>query len=461
LNLTINHLADEVLLEIFDSYRRGIDPYDQWREKYVWFNLTHVCRKWRAIMFASPSRLDLGIIVGPDKPGHIKTTLSGPLPIIVDYKCMNKDITGSALWRMRTALRHHDRVREIAFAGTRANFEKFFKETNCAFPVLESLFLQFEYGEESKLPDTFLGGPDLSHLHLRRLKLTDIPLASVSRLLLSTAALTDLSLHIDTVGPSQEASFLACFRGMHCLRSLRLRIYFDFLESPSQPSTPKDIVPLSKLTQFLYYGHTVFLEALVAGLSAPSLQDVDFGFLVRIRPLIVHLPRFINEIEEHYHAIHVHVTHEDELRFSLLTQSEYISRCKPHFNLRSSKVTTDLLTRMSCALSTKLTFVKELRVIIDKIDVPENSHSIPWRRFYERVPSVKALRTEGVNNYSVARTLLQDHGEPDDLAFLPALEEIDLGKRPLYRSERQIAAFQPFVSARQQAGRPVKVFFSL
>ena len=75
-NLTINHLPDEMLLEIFDSYRQITDQYDhQWRKKHVWFNLTHVCRKWRAIMFASSSRLDLGITVGPQKPGHIKTIL--------------------------------------------------------------------------------------------------------------------------------------------------------------------------------------------------------------------------------------------------------------------------------------------------------------------------------------------------------------------------------------------------
>jgi hypothetical protein len=87
-----------------------------------------------------------------------------------------------------------------------------------------------------------------------------------------------------------------------------------------------------------------------------------------------------------------------------------------------------------------------------------------WRRFYQQFPSVKALRTEDTNNYCIARTLLQDHEEPDDgLTFLPALEEIELGKNPSSTHESQygteLAAFQPFVTARQQAGRPVKVFF--
>lgn len=60
---TINHLPGEVVLEIFDSYRQDVDPYNhQWRGKHVWVILAHVCRKWRAVVFASASRLDLGVI---------------------------------------------------------------------------------------------------------------------------------------------------------------------------------------------------------------------------------------------------------------------------------------------------------------------------------------------------------------------------------------------------------------
>jgi len=44
--------------------------------------------------------------------------------------------------------------------------------------------------------------------------------------------------------------------------------------------------------------------------------------------------------------------------------------------------------------------------------------------------------------------------------MLPALEEIELCMAPdITESQRasELAAFQPFVSARQQAGRPVKI----
>jgi hypothetical protein len=143
--LTINHLPDEVLLEIFDFYRQGIDSYDhQWREKYAWFNLTHVSRRWRTIILASSSRLDLGITVGPIKPDHIEPILSSPLPglpILIDFKCMDEDIAISAVWRMRAALEQRDRVRGISFVGTRkgVHFYEFFSATDCTFPYWRAL----------------------------------------------------------------------------------------------------------------------------------------------------------------------------------------------------------------------------------------------------------------------------------------------------------------------------------
>jgi hypothetical protein len=76
-------------------------------------------------------------------------------------------------------------------------------------------------------------------------------------------------------------------------------------KSPSQPSILKDIVPLSKLTYFRYVDHNVFLDALVACLLAPSPRNVFVDATQTIWP-IVHLPRFINEIEKRDHdAVHV------------------------------------------------------------------------------------------------------------------------------------------------------------
>ena len=430
----------------------------------MWINLAHVCGTWRSIVFTSSSRLDLGITIGPIKPCHIKTILSGPLPIFIDYKDVGR-LLGSAFWRMRAALKQHDRVREISIDRMGAKFDKFFKETQCAFPALKSLSICFRYDYKPKLPDTFLRGRDPSNLCLRRLKLERTSLASISGFLLSATALTNLSLQIDTAfGPSAETSLLACLQGMPCLRHLYLSLSY---RSVSQPLTsgPKDIVLLSRLTWFRFVGHSIFLDALVAGFSAPSLRDVDLTFLNRLSPLIVHLPRFINEIKEHYHAVHV-VFQGWQSHIWLLTRSEYDNHCAPRFKFGPVLILlSELIIQMSSALSARLTTVEELRVTFSGTDAGDWD-SIPWRGFFHRFPNVKAIRTEGRNSSCcIARTLFQDHGEPDDcLAFLPALEEVELGKDPSRTPESQsgpeLAAFQPFVSARKRAGRPVKVLFS-
>jgi hypothetical protein len=478
--LTINHIPDELLLEIFDFYRRGINSYDDlWKKKKVWVNLSHVCRRWRAVMFASSSRLELGITVGSKKPGHIKAILSGPLPILIDYKCRNENLTGSALWRLRAALGHSDRVREISFEGSDAWFGQFFTATtNCSFPVLESLSLCFgrglRHGDDPKLPDTFLRGPDLSDLHpsLRRLSLKYVSLTSISGLLSSAKALTDLFLVIELgSNPSAQTSLLDCFQGIPCLRRLDLSTSI-FIKALPKPSTPKDIVPFSKLTFFRYVGNIIFLDALVARLSAPPLLDVDIAFsgaTSTISP-IVHLPRFINDIEERYHAVHL-VLQGRVFSLSLLTHSEYINHCKPRFKLCRSPGDLgyhidmiDSLMRVSDALSTKLSTVEELRVT-SFTDIWVGN--IPWRRFLRQFSCVKALRIGGVKNSEIARLILRNYTEPDDhLPFLPALEEIELPKFEARETRSQfskrtaeLALFQPFVSARQQAGRPVKVFF--
>jgi hypothetical protein len=466
----MNHLPDEVLLDIFDFYRRGTDLYDyKWRGEYRWFNLAHVCRKWRAVMFASTSRLDLGITVGAITPGDIETLLSGRWPIFINYYWgdLDGDLTDSALWRLRAALKQPDRVRDISFAGPSQWFDEVFPTTNIPFPKLEGLVLRPFYNDELKLPDTFLGGAHLSHLHLRRLELQGISLASVYRFLWSTPALTDLDLKIDTAfGTSPETSLLACLQGMPSLCRLDLVISSGRLESPPQPPTLKDIVPLSQLTWFRYVGQSVFLDAIAAGISAPFLQDLRMEFLDEIsspNAHLLHLPRFINEKKEHYHTLHLTLLN-GLLRLMVLTDSEFTNDdCHNWLRFKSCPVQglPMEIMRMGDALSTKLAAVEELRISIFGTE----DDDILFHRFYRQFSSAKLFRIAGINYNRIARTLLQGHlVHADGCAFFPALEEIELGRDEFWREESQtkyeLGAFDSFIFARQEAGRPVKVYFS-
>lgn len=416
-------------------------------------------------MFASLSRLDLGITVGQKRPSHDKTILSGPLPIFVDYSEVYRSIalTYNEFRRMRTAFEHsRDRVREISFDGPSSDLNKFFEVTNRPFPVLESLVLNFTTGFELRLPDTFLRGPNLSDLHLRHLRFGNTILASISGFLSSATALTDLSLQIDTVfSPSPETTFLACLQGMPCLRSLDLSIPESKSSKPfgplSQLSTPEDIVPLSHLTYFCYVGRPVFLSALLAGFSAPYLLEVDFSSSESILSPIVHLPRFITEMGAHYHIAQVNITNypSSTISLSLLTQSESTIHCKQHFKLHDRGRFPASIGQMSSVLSTRLTTIEELRVIYNWEAAGASDNVVPWHRILQHFLSVRTLRLEGARCDNISRVLRQDYGGSNNPVLLPALEEIQLGKSLRFG----YWTFKPFVSARQQAGHPVKVFF--
>ncbi|KAI0250882.1 hypothetical protein BJV78DRAFT_526688 [Lactifluus subvellereus] len=154
----INKLPGEVLLEIFDSYRKGFKYIKQWNRIDGWFKLSHVCRKWREAVLASSSRLDLRLFLTVSH--HINAALMRrlpPLPIVLNYEMGVR--TARDHDRIVAALKYCDRVREIAFRGSGSGLDKFLKATKRSFPVLESLELcHSSSGFDLKLPHKFLGG---------------------------------------------------------------------------------------------------------------------------------------------------------------------------------------------------------------------------------------------------------------------------------------------------------------
>jgi hypothetical protein len=151
----------------------------------------------------------------------MKTILSPrlqPLPIVIYYSLApfdSKDIS-----RLHSALRHHDRVCEIAIVGLKADFTKFLKDTKRPFPILESLELRYGNPSPLDLPTKFLGG---STARLKRLQLDCVVFSSIARILSSATGLIELALEMDTAfGPSPEESLPAYLQAMPFLRRLRL-----------------------------------------------------------------------------------------------------------------------------------------------------------------------------------------------------------------------------------------------
>ena len=63
-------LSDDVLLEIFDFYKKNHNPGPRYKglpeAVWDWDILVHVCQRWRQVVSASPLRLDLRILCTRD-----------------------------------------------------------------------------------------------------------------------------------------------------------------------------------------------------------------------------------------------------------------------------------------------------------------------------------------------------------------------------------------------------------
>jgi hypothetical protein len=396
-----------VLLEIFDSYRQSTDNYNHcWRKNYAWFNLAHVCRKWRAVVLPSSSRLDLNVVVGPVKPGNLKTILSGHLPILIDYlhSYDPRENNGSAVWRLRAALRHRDRVREISFGGCADTFRELIEATNYHFPALESLVLYLSRGHEPEIPATFLRGLNRSDLPLRRLGLHGCGRYAffVSGILSSATALTDLTLNFSSFSYPRDfdslrgSSLLTYLQGMQRLRSLHLTTPYDFpdfLARSQHSRVPENTiatVPMSELTSFYYYGPTTSLNHLMSGLSAPSLQDVRFVLCPKI-PLPC-LSRVIDEVREEFRSVSV-AFHLDNFHLLSSTHSGEIDHFKPRPSFRLDvNCSPSSINSMSSTPSTNLSIVEELTLNFISSNMTRWDHSFSICDFLRQFRSVRVLR---------------------------------------------------------------------
>jgi hypothetical protein len=450
--LTINRIPDELLVEIVDFYRQHNVHNYQW-----WFKLIHVCKRWRAVIFASFFRLGLCFVLKPKMGGHMKTIMSRhfpPLPIQIKYDKRDQNLTPKDMSRVLAALKRPDRIRGISFTGNSDNIGKLFKATKCPFPALESLELYVERCTTLSIPVTFLKGSDL---HLRTLSLRHFSLSSTSRFISSIPTLTHLSLVLfaDIGLPSAMLQFFSNLQGMPCLSHLDLGVT-RYITDLVQPTKPKDNFPLSKLTSFRYHGHSAFLNTLMAEFVAPSLRDVDIQLQDTTLPPIPYLPQFINDIAEHCHIVRLRLD-TYSAQFSSLGHSEYADHHSPRFSLYSRHFPESMM-QMSGALYSKFVPTKLSVIFLD--DVYTGEDFIPWRRFFLQFPSVKVLQMCGIDNLRVASAFHEGH-EGLDPAFLPALEEIELCMGSTHRRPEsqctELVAFESFISARQQAGLPVKI----
>ena len=470
--MTINNLPEDALLEIFDAYRQDMEllPCYEiiWNSSNGWFKLTHVCRRWRRLVHLSPTRLHVHLLFTPRRSSRVLILKNLPLfPVLVDY-CVSS-------WTERVeslalaALRHRSRVRGIVLRRPYWDMVKLLRAFSHPFPELESLeicpYHQWNHDGPLILPATFLSG---SAPHLRRLTLGKVVTANLSPFLSLATGLVELTLTINArYDLLPEASLLSNLQRMSRLRHLELDLIYQFHSfvppDPPPPASAGDVVSLSKLTHLIFRGHRSYLQALVVGLVAPSLQCLDaelFGSSPDLFP-IPHLCKFIRDAECRFTAIRLVFLH---LTLELYARTDWKFADEYPFRIIISEPVS--LEQIGQELSGPLSTVEELIILVDEPLIELEEPNIPiadgLHGLFYHVPQVKMILLPDDVGLDVARSFQQDDRGPA-MDLLPALEQVkvvDTRRNTPSGSDRDdhtsiLDAFEPLIAARKQLGRPI------
>jgi len=298
--------------------------------------------------------------------------------------------------------------------------------------------------------------------HLRSLKFVG-DVTELSQILPYTTSLVDLTLSLHTIIFSpHDTQLLVHLQGLSSLR--RLKVDTWDADMPDHPAGSEDVL-LPTLTSLSFAGSLALLEALVAGLAAPSLQELRISVYPRAVLPPTHLPTFIRNSGRHFFSAQVNASgHEINLVMT------------PHCHSTDDPPLKIIATGMRSIQLMGGLFYETLATVEDVFlaspfclnslasPIQDTSHS---NTFFTPFRSARIIRVSpGIE--SEVGEMFRKEISPDP-SLLPALEEIELNATTasckLIRIEKKevvsiLELFKPFVDARQRAGRPVKVHWN-
>ena len=298
--VTIDTLPDDVLLEVFDHYRKL--RADHWACLQGWYKLAHTCRRWRQLVFASSLRLILQLRCTFGTPVTDMINHSPPFPLILDYgPRLLKAWTPADEDGLLFALQHLSRTHEIMLSAPPSTLVEIINAMLDAAPMLRRLILHTE-STEFVLPKGFLDGdaPQLQHLELH-----GVSLAALHPLLPSATSLDTLILErVPSSVYFSPENLIAHIRTMPYLRILSI----GFLSAIPRPGlgnqrflplgqASQALIELPALKQLVYRGVSAYLESLLARIRTPVIQDIDITLFNQLTLRIPRICTFISDLE--------------------------------------------------------------------------------------------------------------------------------------------------------------------
>jgi len=173
-NAAIDDLSDDLLVEIF-YYCQLIIPNEdfvgiKWDDECWWYKITHICQRWRQLLLASASHLNLCLICIYGTPVADMLAHSPPLSIVIDYGDEECEVTIQDEEGILLALRNCHQVCHIWLCMPISSIQRLVVGLDGKFPILHHLYLSPLTSDHDNsglsLPSTFKA-PHLHHSMLR------------------------------------------------------------------------------------------------------------------------------------------------------------------------------------------------------------------------------------------------------------------------------------------------------
>ena len=422
-----------------------------WERELWWYKLTHVCQRWRNLIFGSASYLGLCLVCTRGTPVADMLAQSPPFPLVIDYPDKNWDITVEDEEGIMLALEQRGRVRRIRFVDMPLlKLQKFIMTMDEDYPVLESLIMSPSEDEVTALmfPGT------LQVPHLLQLTLIGFVIPIGSRLLTTAVGIVTLSLVMNDPSTHFQLHWISF---MPRLETLTIAFNFPVpnrdVERHLMRTPITTHVTLPNLRTFIFRGVSAYMEAVVRRITTPRLEKLGIEFFNQLTFSVPRLVQFMNTTENlrfdssevmfSENDVHVRVYREEDETYVLS-----ISFFCWHLDWQVSFVAQIFNSRGQISPA-----VEKLALYHKVHNRSSEEHNqvdrAEWHKLLRSFNNVKTLRVDDGLVEKLSRGLLLDDGEllPE---LLPELQELT------YSGSGDTGdAFTSFIDARQSAGRPV------
>ena len=300
--LNVFHLYRPFCLgEKDDEESRLVGGNEGWDRGRWWYNLAHVCQRWRKVILGSASYLDLSLVCTRGTLVADMLAHSPPLPLIIDFVEGPDDFAAEDEEGTIFALKQRDRIYRVRFRLIPQTIvQKFIVKMDEEYPMLEYL-VAVPPIDDSDIPITVL--PEtLRAPHLRHLALAGFAIPIGSQLLTNAVGLITLYLYMDH--PStyfHPNTLLQWLSFMPQLEAIAIQFYLAVpgRDVERQLTHMSIIAPvtLPNLRYFEFRGVSTYLEALVHRITSPRLEKFRISFFHQLTFPVPRLLQFMNTTE--------------------------------------------------------------------------------------------------------------------------------------------------------------------